>query len=144
VVSDAGPRGHLPLGPGAEFDAIRRMLAEWGPLADGIGDDAAVLAVPPGRRLVVSTDAAVEGVHFRRGWLTAEEVGARAAAAALSDLAAMAAAPLGLLLALAVPESWQAELPDVARGGGAVAARAGGSSSAPTPRWKGCTSAAAG
>ncbi len=116
---------HLAMGGGSEFDAIRAMVEEWGPRAAGIGDDAAVLVVPPGQRLVASTDASIEGVHFRRAWLSPEEVGARAAAAALSDLAAMAAAPLGLLLALAVPESWQSVLVDVARGVGAVAGRVG-------------------
>jgi thiamine-monophosphate kinase len=121
----AGPEPHLPLGAGAEFDAIRAMLREWGPRASGIGDDAAVLDIPAGRHLVASTDATFEGVHFRREWLSSEEVGARAATAALSDLAAMAAQPLGLLLALGVPESWQSELVELARGVGASAARAG-------------------
>jgi thiamine-monophosphate kinase len=115
---------HLPLGDGEEFDAIRAMLVEWGPHATGVGDDAALLTVPSGLRLVVSTDATMEGVHFRRGWMSAAEIGERAASAALSDLAAMAATPIGLLLALAVPESWQRELPELARGVGAAAASA--------------------
>ncbi|HEX5972420.1 MAG TPA: thiamine-phosphate kinase [Gemmatimonadaceae bacterium] len=115
---------HLALGHGAEFDAIRAMLHEWGPRASGIGDDAAVLDVAAGQRLVVSTDASFEGVHFRREWLSAQEIGARAVTAALSDLAAMAAAPLGLLLALGVPEAWQQELPEVARGVGHAAGEA--------------------
>ena len=50
-----------------------------------------------------STDASVEGVHFRRAWLSLEEIGWRAAAAALSDLAAEGAEPAGLLVALTVP-----------------------------------------
>lgn len=116
---------HLPLGDGAEFDAIRAMLDEWGPHAVGVGDDAALVAVPPNEKLVVSTDASVEGVHFRREWMTAAQIGQRAASAALSDLAAMAATPLGILLALSVPERWRDELPELARGVGvaAVAAR---------------------
>lgn len=116
---------HVPLGAGAEFDAIRAMLEEWGARARGIGDDAAIVDVPAGERLLVSTDASVEGVHFRREWLSAREIGARATAAALSDLAAMAASPLGILLALAVPDSWQAELLALAGGVGAMAGRAG-------------------
>lgn len=112
---------HLSLGEGDEFDAIRAMLREWGAGAVGIGDDAAVLAVPPGERLVASVDASVEGVHFRRGWLTPQEIGARATAAALSDLAAMAATPLGLLLALGVPSDWRGELDALARGVGEMA-----------------------
>jgi thiamine-monophosphate kinase len=115
---------HLALGSGAEFDAIRAMLHEWGPRASGIGDDAAVLDVPAGQRLVVSTDASFEGVHFRREWLSAQEIGARAVSAALSDLAAMAAEPLGLLLALGVPEDWQDELDEIARGVGRAAGNA--------------------
>ena len=114
---------HLPLGPGAEFDAVRALLAAWGPRARGIGDDGAVLDVPPGDRLVVSTDATVEDVHFRRGWLTAEEIGWRAAMAALSDLAAMGAAPLGLLLAVSVPAAWRDDLGAIAHGVGEAAAR---------------------
>src|SRR5258708_26367505 len=107
---------------GAEFDAVRDLLAEWGPLASAIGDAAAVLDVPPGERLVISTDASIEAVHFRREWLTAEEIGARAAAAALSALAAMASVPRGLLLSLGVPESWRTSLTQIARGVGRVAA----------------------
>jgi thiamine-monophosphate kinase len=72
---------------------------------------------------VASTDASFEGVHFRREWLTPREIGARAAAAALSDLAAMAATPLGLLLALALPQSWLPEIEEVARGVGELASR---------------------
>lgn len=66
------------------------------------GDDAAVLAFGDAR-LVATTDALVEGVHFRNGWLTPAELGRRAAIANLSDLAAMGASPVALLLALVVP-----------------------------------------
>jgi thiamine-monophosphate kinase len=119
-------RANIPMGDGAEFDAIREMLAEWGDLARGVGDDAALLDVALGRgeQLVVSTDASVENVHFRREWMTPEEIGGRATAAALSDLAAMAASPRALLLALGVPESWREELVRLARGVGAMAERA--------------------
>lgn len=89
-----------PLGAGTEFDLIRSLRAHWGDVAVGIGDDAAVLPVPRGEQLVLSTDATVENVHFRSEWLAWEEVGYRAVTAALSDLAAMAAAPLGVLVAL--------------------------------------------
>ena len=103
---------HLALGAGDEFDAIRAMLRVWGARATGIGDDAAVLSVPEGELLVVSTDATFEGVHFKRGWLTSREIGARATAAALSDLAAMAARPVGLLLALGVSSEWRGDVAD--------------------------------
>jgi thiamine-monophosphate kinase len=115
---------HLEMGGGAEFDAIRRLLETWGPQATGIGDDAAQLAIPVGEHLVVSTDASVENVHFRREWLTPEEIGARATIAALSDIAAMAATPRGMLLALALPESWRGDLQALARGVGHVAREA--------------------
>ena len=109
-----------PLGPGHEFDVVRELQRRWGTLARGLGDDAAILDVPPGERLVVSTDSSVENVHFRRGWLTPEEIGYRATAAALSDLAAMAATPLGFVLAMALPDAWRDALPDLADGIGAA------------------------
>jgi thiamine-monophosphate kinase len=123
-VTTRDENGHLELGGRREFDIIRSMLGVWGPDAQGIGDDAAVLKVPDGQRLIASTDASFEGVHFRREWLRPREIGARAAAAALSDLAAMAATPLGLLLALALPQSWLPEIEEVARGVGEMASRA--------------------
>jgi thiamine-monophosphate kinase len=115
---------HQALGPGKEFDAIRALAARWGDVARGLGDDAAVLDVPRGQHLVVSTDTSVEDVHFRRAWLTPEEIGWRATMAALSDLAAMGASPLGLLLAIAVPETWRDALPALAAGVGAAARQA--------------------
>jgi thiamine-monophosphate kinase len=123
-MTDAPARSHLTLGAGVEFDAIRAMLGVWGEQAIGIGDDAAVLLLPERESLVASTDASFEHVHFRREWLTPREIGARAAAAALSDLAAMDATPAGLLLALGVPPVWQSELDAIAQGVGEVAAAA--------------------
>ncbi|HEX7051673.1 MAG TPA: thiamine-phosphate kinase [Longimicrobiales bacterium] len=99
------------LGPGVEFDLIRRFLERGAaPGADirvGPGDDAAVIA--PG--IVASADLSIEGVHFRRDWIDPEEIGYRACAAALSDLAAMAARPIGVLAACAFPD---ADVPDTA------------------------------
>jgi thiamine-monophosphate kinase len=106
----------VPLGPGREFDAIRALLARWGHRAVGIGDDAALVQVPRGDALVVSVDTALENRHFRDEWLTPREIGYRAVTAALSDLAAMAAQPLGILLALTLPERWSAHLPAIADG----------------------------
>ena len=113
------------MGPGGEFDLVRELLARWGDAAVGIGDDAAVLEVPEGERLVVSTDASVEGIHFRRDWMTAAEIGYRATAAALSDLAAMAARPLGLVVALAFPREWIGEVGALAEGIGEAARESG-------------------
>lgn len=112
------------LGPGREFASIARWVRQWGTRAHGIGDDAAILDVPGGTRLVVSTDTTTEDVHFRRAWLKPAEIGWRAAMAALSDLAAMGADPLGVLIALGAPPSWDAALDDVLQGVGDACAAA--------------------
>jgi thiamine-monophosphate kinase len=109
------------LGPGREFDVIRDLVRRWGTASHGIGDDAAVLDVPAGARLVASTDATVENVHFRRGWLSPREIGFRAATAALSDLAAMAASPLAMLVAMSVPVDWRPVVGEIADGLGEAA-----------------------
>jgi len=79
----------------------------------GIGDDAAVLATPDGR-VVATTDFLLEGRHFRRDWSTGRDVGHKAAARSLADVAAMGAVPTALLVALAapgdLPVSWAREL----------------------------------
>lgn len=104
-----------PLGPGAEFDAIRELLGRWGNRATGIGDDAAVLSVPRGNRLVASVDTAIENRHFRT-YLTPREIGYRAVTAALSDLAAMAALPMGVLVAIGLSSAWRNKLGELADG----------------------------
>jgi thiamine-monophosphate kinase len=107
---------NLDLGPGKEFDIVRILLAEWGKAAQRIGDDAAIIDVPNGERLVVSTDTSVEGIHFKREWLNSFEIGYRATVASLSDLAAMAARPLGILIALTLPERNREEARVIATG----------------------------
>jgi thiamine-monophosphate kinase len=67
----------------------------------------------------------VESRHFRPGWLTPREVGFRAVTAALSDLAAMAAQPLGILLAVGLPARWRGELEAIAEGVGEAVEAAG-------------------
>lgn len=106
----------MSLGPGAEFDLIRLMMDRWGGRAIGLGDDAAELKIERGDTLVVSTDATVEGIHFRREWLTPRQIGYRAVTAALSDIAAMGAKPVGVLTALTLPEAWRASLGELADG----------------------------
>ena len=69
----------------------------------GPGDDAAVLAPIRNERLVVTTDAVVEGVHFSRAYSTAADIGHKALAVNLSDLAAMAATPRWVVLSLVLP-----------------------------------------
>lgn len=92
----------IPLGPGPEFDRIRAIAAVLGDAASGLGDDCAVLPAEGGAHLVLSTDTSVEGTHFRRAWLTPFEIGWRATAAALSDLAAEGASVVGVLVALSL------------------------------------------
>ena len=71
----------------------------------GPGDDAAVLAPIRNERIVVTTDAVVEGVHFLRAFSTPADIGHKALAVNLSDLAAMGATPRWALLSLVLPGS---------------------------------------
>jgi thiamine-monophosphate kinase len=90
-----------------EFALIDRIRARVRARADvvlGIGDDAAVLRVPAGHHLVVSTDTLVAGVHFPAETAPAD-IGWKALAVNLSDLAAMAAAPAWCTLALTLPDA---------------------------------------
>jgi thiamine-monophosphate kinase len=75
----------------------------------GIGDDAAVWQPARSQRSVISSDALIEGVHFSREWMSPEQIGWRAMAANLSDLAAMGARPRLGTVALGVPPAWLPE-----------------------------------
>lgn len=68
----------------------------------GPGDDAAVVATPDGR-VVTTTDMLVENRHFRRDWSEPDDVGHKAAAQNLADVAAMGARPIAVTVALGVP-----------------------------------------
>ena len=95
----------MSIAEAGEFGIIARIVArlDISPATIlGPGDDAAVLVAPDGR-MVASTDVLVEGRHFRRDWSTGADVGHRAAAANMADIAAMGAAPTALLVALCVP-----------------------------------------
>lgn len=101
-----------------EFGLIARIVARLDTGAAtllGPGDDGAVVATPDGR-VVASTDVLVDGRHFRRDWSSAADVGHRAAAANLADIAAMGAQATALLVALCVPTDldpgWAEELAD--------------------------------
>ena len=74
-------------------------------VAVGIGDDAAVVEPERGMLLVVTTDALVEGVHFDRAFTPPTDIGHKALAVSLSDLAAMGAVPQYALLSLALPST---------------------------------------
>ena len=90
-----------------EFDLIARIRARVATRADvvlGIGDDAALLAPPPGRQLVVTADTLNDAVHFPRGTSPAD-IGWKALAVNLSDLASMGAEPAWCTLSLSLPQS---------------------------------------
>jgi thiamine-monophosphate kinase len=111
-----------------EFGLIARVTARLQPGAStllGPGDDAAIVSAPDGR-VVASTDALVEGRHFRRDWASGVEIGHRAAAANLADIAAMGATPTALLVALCAPPGLDARwAEDLADGLAAEAATVG-------------------
>ena len=99
-----------------EFGFIENIRALCADLPDngfeGIGDDCAVLPAGGGESLVFTTDLLTEGVHFLREATTPEELGGKALAVNLSDVAAMGARPVATLLSLALPadaaDAWAA------------------------------------
>ncbi|MEO0318425.1 MAG: thiamine-phosphate kinase [Pseudomonadota bacterium] len=102
-----------------EFELIAQYFTRparaGGAVRLGVGDDCAMLDVPPGETLAISTDMLVEGRHFFEG-TDPEALGHKALAVNLSDLAAMGAAPLGFSLALALPAVDPGWLEGFARG----------------------------
>lgn len=95
-----------------EFNLIDHFITQRTPIRQdvilGIGDDCALLAVPPGYELAVSMDTLVAGVHFAHD-TAAYDVGYKALAVNLSDLAAMGAEPAWVTLAMTLPtinEDW--------------------------------------
>ncbi len=113
-----------------EFGLIQRIRqiigTETPPLIKGIGDDAAVIASQRGAAILVTTDAMVEGRHFLRRWMPSRQIGFRAAAAALSDIAAMGGAADAILCTLSLPPTGTVEEAEGLVGGiQAVAGRFG-------------------
>jgi thiamine-monophosphate kinase len=110
----------MPLG---EFELIERFFRkpaealrrQRGDVPLGIGDDAALLAPPPGQQLVAALDTLVEGKHFPAG-SPPRSIGHRALAVNLSDLAAMGADPAWFLLALTLPAADEAFLEEFVQG----------------------------
>jgi len=97
------------LGEFSFIEAIRRSASMLGPsrgIRIGIGDDAALVSTTEATLLTV--DAMVEGVHFRRDWLSAAELGRRAFRAAVSDIAAMGGRPRYVVLAVGIPVGFHA------------------------------------
>lgn len=98
TISDAGEHALI-----ARIRERAGASPSW--LEIGIGDDAAVIVPERGELDVVTTDCQVEDVHFSRKWMSMRDIGAKALAVNLSDLAAMAAAPRAATLSLMLPSS---------------------------------------
>jgi thiamine-monophosphate kinase len=100
----------MPLSEKKLIRQIRRSARAGKWVVTGIGDDCAVLRVPPGHELLVTTDFTIENVHFRRDWHRPELVGRRCLTRGLSDIAAMGGEPRAAFLSLAVasdvPQKW--------------------------------------
>jgi thiamine-monophosphate kinase len=89
-----------------ERELVRRVRKRVPPsprIVRGIGDDCAILCAPAGEEVLVKADQFVEGVHFRRSAATARELGWRAVARAVSDIAAMGGEPVACFLSIALP-----------------------------------------
>jgi thiamine-monophosphate kinase len=135
-IGSSGPAAENPseagisvadLGEFGLIAAIRQLLPPDPSLVVPAGDDAAVLAIPDGR-VVATTDLLVEGRHFRRDWSGPGDVGVKAAAQNLADVAAMGARPRSLLVGLACPADLEARwVLDMIRGMVAECGRAGAS-----------------
>ncbi|MEW9551471.1 thiamine-phosphate kinase [Nonomuraea sp. NPDC050783] len=108
----------ITVGELGEFGVVNRItgrLPQSAAVMLGPGDDAALVAAPDGR-VVVTTDLLLEGRHFRRDWSGPYDVGRKAAAQNLADVAAMGAAPTALVIGLGIPAdlplTWLDELTD--------------------------------
>jgi len=114
-----------------EHEWIRHVVRGLGRPGPGVvlgpGDDTAALRVG-GTTLLVTTDALVEGVHFRAGWLSPRALGARAYGENASDVAAMGGRPLAAVMALEVPHDVRARTLDALVAGFVAAARRHGAS----------------
>ncbi len=90
----------LPNILGKEFECINKIVSKLPSV--GVGDDCAVIE-SGAKKLVISTDSFIQDVHFGLAYFSLKEVGNRCAEAAISDIAAMGAKPLYLLLAISTP-----------------------------------------
>ncbi len=90
-----------PLGDRGEFALLARLRARLG--SQYLGDDAAILSITPGMRVLATVDAQVDGVHFLRQWMSPRQIGRRAIAVNVSDIAAMGGRPRFALISLLLP-----------------------------------------
>jgi thiamine-monophosphate kinase len=94
----------MPLPELELIERIRRAAARGRTkLGRGIGDDCAILNIPRGHEVLVTTDFSLEGVHFRRDWHPPDSIGHRCLTRGLSDIAAMGGTPIAAFLSLALP-----------------------------------------
>jgi thiamine-monophosphate kinase len=107
TIADLGEFGFVEL--------LKSRLAPASQVILGLGDDAAIVQLDH-PQVVASTDMLVEGMHFKKEWSSARDIGHRAAAANLADIVATGATPTALLIGLAIPPStkvdWLIELVD--------------------------------
>src|ERR1039457_3697159 len=97
----------MPLREKKLIQQIRRLARGGESVVTGIGDDCAVLSVPSGHELLVTTDFTIERVHFRRDWHRPELVGRRCLTRGLGDSAAMGGERRAAFLSLAVTSAVQ-------------------------------------
>jgi thiamine-monophosphate kinase len=91
------------LGEFGFIERIRQVVTKAPGVVVGIGDDCAVLELPPGERLLTSTDLLIEDVHFRRAWTDLKLLGRKSVSVNVSDIAAMGGTPRHLYLGLGIP-----------------------------------------
>lgn len=118
----SGPSGPT-LGEAGEFALISRIVADLPPAPEvvlGPGDDAAALAIEP--PVLTSIDVLIEGVHFRRTWSTASDIGRKAVAVNVADIEAMGGRAVAVVVGLSAPAdlplTWALELADGIRAEG--------------------------
>jgi len=126
--SDNGPQTVATLGEFALIDRLAGALAEVGAAAApdllGIGDDAAIWTPTPATRAVITTDSLIAGIHFRLDWTTWHDLGHKALAVNLSDIAAMGARPRLATISLGLTgRELIADLLNLYRGLGTLAAQ---------------------
>jgi len=95
----------MPLAEKKLIARVRRQVKPAAGIVAGIGDDCAIVRVPRGHELLVTTDLSLEGIHFRRDWHPPEAAGHRCLTRGLSDIAAMGGNPIAVFLSMALPKN---------------------------------------